>query len=179
MKSILVAAAFLSALAVGTAAHATPITYQFNISPLFFGGTMAGTFTFNAATNQESNVSITVATPFDGGALNGVYSQVAPITPPAMTPLGDFAADIIIGTSAGGQAWVGFGAPLTPAGGLITVYGAQNPLEGGFQEVDVSGLGRATPVPEPASLALLTVGLVGLGLQRRRKLPATPPATPP
>jgi hypothetical protein len=86
---------------------------------------MAGTFTFDAATDKESNVSITISSTFLGGALTGVYSQVAPITPPTRTPLNISASDIITGTSStGGQAWVGFGAPLTPAGGLISVYGA-------------------------------------------------------
>ena len=67
MKSILAATALLGGLAFGTAAHADPITYQFDIDPLFVGE-MAGTFTFNAATNQESNVSITIASnPDDGG----------------------------------------------------------------------------------------------------------------
>jgi hypothetical protein len=176
MKSMIVTAALLGSLTFGTAANATPITYQFSINPLFdpVGGTMAGTFTFDAATDKESNVSITLASPFAGGVLSGVYSQVAPITPPATTPrFGDHAADIIIGTSsAGGQAWVGFGAPLTPAGGLIIVYGAAGPFGPPvFQDFNDGGLGSATPVPEPATLALL---LVGLGL-RRVKSPAIPP----
>ena len=37
MKSIIIAAALLAGLAFGTAAQATPITYQFNIH-VFVGG---------------------------------------------------------------------------------------------------------------------------------------------
>ena len=179
MKSILAAAAVLSSLAFSTTAHATPITYQFNFNiTAAGGGTMSGMFTFDAANNLESNVSITIA----GGHSNGlpidtVFSQDLPIPPPPPTGLGSPGPAYIVGTSSiGDLAWVGIDLGPPPT---IVDYGFKNTFGGGFGVARVSI--AVTPLalePEPASLAVLTVGLLGLVAQRRRKRPATLPATP-
>ena len=83
MKSIFAAAALFSGLAFTTVAHATPIMYQFSASRL--GGAETGFFTFDAATNQASAISITAEFPNSG--LNGLYTQAGPSTPPSKTPI--------------------------------------------------------------------------------------------
>lgn len=177
MKPILAAAAVFCGLTSGPPARATPIKYQF--SPSIFaaagGGTMTGDFDYDAVTNLESDVSITIAgNAFgSGSSLDLIYTQVAPIAPPASTPFFNAASDIIVGKNGGAEAFLGFTAPLTSTGGLILLYGALDASSTGFQKSSVDGLGVfATPVtttPEPASLAVLGVGLVGLAVKRRRR----------
>jgi hypothetical protein len=175
MKSGIFAAALLSGLAFGTAAQATPIMYQFSA----FGSVATGFFTFDAATDQASAISITVSG-FGGGPLDGIYTQAGPITPLSTTPVfGTHATDIIVANSgATRQAWIGFAAPLTPAGGEISVFGASNPSAFNEQEagVDLGSAIAISGVPEPASFAVLGVGILGLVATKRRRMAATPPA---
>lgn len=176
--------AVLLSLLGAQAAKATPINYSFTVASAFFGGTMNGSFTFDAVTNLESNVSISVAgvtAPFAG--LNGLYTQVAPQALSLITPTGRFSAgsDVIIGTSAtGGSAWIAF-APgaLGPQGGGFTtaaVFDAQGGSIGSANDVIGAAVAASVATPEPASLMLLGFASIPTLLLRRRA--ASPSGAP-
>jgi PEP-CTERM motif len=174
VKVVLIGGVLLGAVASATIAHATPIEYQINARTVG-GGTETGTFFFDSATDQESNVSIMITGDGNGSAFNGTFTQAGPSTPPAVTPSGLIASDIITGTDTlGDLVYFGFAAPLTSSGGSIDVLGDAPCCGGlGLGASTRDSFGSATPVqtsaPEPTSLALLGVGLIGFAVRRRRR----------
>ena len=177
MKSILAAAAVLSGLAFTTVAHATPIKYHFRYSPPP-GGHDVGHV--HLRRGEQPRIQCVHHDRWMDTVMVYRSIQCFPgpaIPPPPPTGLGSPGPAYIVGTSSiGDLAWVGIDLGPPPT---IVDYGFKNTFGGGFGVARVSI--AVTPlalVPEPASLAVLTVGLLGLVAQRRRKRPATLPATP-
>jgi hypothetical protein len=77
------------------------------------------------------------------------------------------------GVDGGPGTWSDWTAVYTPtaadAGKTVTILLSTNGSgQGDFDDVRLDATGGPTTIPEPASMALLGVGLLGLGMVRRR-----------
>lgn len=166
---------WLAALAftvASMAAQAVPVTWSLSNLSLTDGSSVAGSFSYDAATDTVSNIDITLTTSTPGSPYtlsNLFYPTLGGLF---------FLFNEFVAADYTGQAtlWITVATPLTDAGGIADINLA-NGYGWGFCSVasctsasnpgDLRG--HLESVPEPGVLSLLAAGLAAAWLSRRRK----------
>lgn len=161
MRTLALAAAAAWTL-VSTEVVAAPIAYTFT------GPGVSGSFTYDAATNMQSDVTLVSSL---GGSpdLSGTFLQTAVVAARGTIslPFGNYTGSptIFATRSDGGVFNLGFSS-LTATGGTAFFSYITVPGGSGFNGGN-NGSAVAQPVPEPISLAVFGFGLAGLAAARQ------------
>jgi hypothetical protein len=168
-------------------ALAAPVTWTFNDVTLDIGGTVTGTFVFDAATNLYSDVSIDVDSDFldarsfsedpdffhyddvSTWPIQWDSSRISMETVWEGYPDGDYLYEVTYQTMAFAQALSNAGGEISIASGWGEFQYARDFSEYGGYRYMVTG-GTVSAVPIPGAVWLFGSALVGLGWNLRRKV---------
>jgi len=166
MKSRIMGLAAAALLAVSMTANAVPLTWKLQGVAFADGGTATGSFQYDAATDTYLAMNIETT-----GTLAFTYTIAG------LRGHRPFAFDVATGESDGsGFLQFVLVSDLTDAGGTIAIgvnqyFPWETTWSGGnlvFPARDIIA-GSVTAVPEPFTLSLLGLGLVGVAMTKRRK----------
>ena len=108
----------------------------------------------------------------DGAKVEILDSMGAVVATPWLTDGTDYCLTFCqpsTGQAGAESGWIDWSFAAGGAGDYTLVYGAKNTGDGGGPNQTFGYFDNATTIPEPGMLALFGIGLVGMGLARRRR----------